>query len=93
MVEKYQMVFCPDNYNNDNEQMWSDINKFLQMLMKNKNICTVKQEDFGIIVIDYEHDDSIEPIYGVSQPIWLSPDEIENLADYRYEKDNNNNKD
>ena len=63
------MTFCPDSYNDNNEEMWADINKFLQILMKNKNICTVKQEDFGIIVIDYEHDDSIETIYGVSQPI------------------------
>lgn len=88
MVEKYQMVFCPDNYNNDNEQMWGDINKFLQMLMKNKNICTVKQEDFGIVVIDYAHDDSIEPIYGMSQPIWITPNEIEIIESHRFEKDN-----
>ena len=88
MVEKSQMVFCPDNYNDNNEKMWIDIGKFLQMLMKNNNICTVKQEDFGIIVIDYAHDDSIKPSYDVSQPIWLSPDEIDNFASYRFEKDN-----
>ena len=85
-VEKQQMTFCLDQYNSDEKAMWRDIANFVEILIRNENICTIKGEDCNVVVIDYEHDDSIN-YYGVSQPIWLSIDEIDNLAEYRSMRD------
>ena len=86
MVEKQTLIFCPDAYQGNTLDMWQDISKFLEIVIKNENICTIKQEDFGIIVVDYEHDESID-YWGVCQPLWLTPDEQEAVEQYRSMRD------
>ena len=88
-VEKQTMTFCPDQYDGKVDKMYEDISKFLQIVLKNENICTIYQEDFGIVVINYEHDDyHSNNVYGCSQPIWLTADEQDYIDDYRSTKNN-----
>ena len=77
------MTFSPDDYQNKKESMWADISKFLEILMRNRNICTIKEEDFGTIVIDYEHHDIGEIYWGCDQPIWLTEEEQEIIENHR----------
>ena len=77
------MTFSPDDYQNKKELMWADISKFLEILMRNRNICTIKEEDFGAIVINYEHHDIGEIYWGCDQPIWLTEEEQEIIDNHR----------
>lgn len=87
-AERQSMTFCLDTYKGKEEEMWKDISKFLQIILKNENICTVKQEDFGIVAIDFEHDETwSDPHWGIAQPIWLTVDEQEAIEDYRRMRD------
>ena len=81
-----EIDFCPDNYSNDTIEMWDDIKITLKVLLKNDNICTIHQEDFGIVVIKYAHNDNIGVAYGVPNPEWITPEEFELINDNR-EKD------
>lgn len=78
------MTFCKDQYNGNLDAMWQDISKFLQIILKNENLCTVHREDFDIVVIDYQHDDTNGEIaWGCDQPIWLTCEEQNQIFDQR----------
>ena len=78
------MVFCKDRYDGDLEAMWVDVAKFVQIILKNENLCVIQQEDFDTIVIQYEHDDNNSSnCFGCDQPIWLTPEEQELILDNR----------
>lgn len=88
MLNKYEtMTFCMDEYANS-EEMWKDISKFMEILLKNKNKFVVRQEENIVIVIDYQHDESYE-YYGCAQPVWLDEDEQEYLNSYEAEDTEN----
>ena len=39
-------------------------------------ICTVREDEVGIFVIEYDHDDSA---YGSPYPFWLTPEQVESI--------------
>lgn len=75
------MSFCIDDYNSV-EEMWGDISNFMRILLKNRNLFTVRQEDEIVIVIEYQHNDCGEVYWGVAQPVWLDEDEKSYLETY-----------
>ena len=82
-----ELTFDPDSYK-DIGEMWDDIKSTLKILCKNSHIYTINQEDFGIILIKYAHDESDEP-YGVPNPEWISPNEHALIKNNRMAKSNN----
>ena len=83
-AEYETMTFCPDQYSGNLDAMWQDISKFIQIILKNENLCTVRREDFDIIVIDYQHDDiNGQNAWGCDQPVWLTCEEQDQIFDQR----------
>ena len=79
-LEINTITFCPDTYENNLNSMWNDISTTLQILLKNNNICTINQEDFGIVVIKYDHDETVgDTPYGVPNPLWVTWEEEEKI--------------
>ena len=88
-----EIVFCKDDFNNNIGEMFNTIGKQLDILTKCGNICTFYADNIGmgIYVIQYEHDDrhprDDTNYYGVVNPYWLKPEEIELIEN---NIDNNN---
>lgn len=77
MSKEYnEIVFTQEQFDNDVNKMYDAIGKQIALLMKTENICVVYDDDTDIIVIEYEHNEKHD-YFGVYQPMWLSPDEIE----------------
>lgn len=77
------MTFVRDKYKNEFE-MWESISLFIQMLMINDNICTIRNEGV-VIVVEYGHNEYLD-YFGGPSPVWLEEDEQELLYSYREEK-------
>lgn len=77
------MAFIKDKYRNEFE-MWESISLFIQMLMINDNVCTIRNEG-EVIVVEYGHNEYLDHFGGPS-PVWLEEDEQELVYDYRQEK-------
>ena len=77
------MAFIRDKYKNEFE-MWESISLFIQMLMINDNVCTIRNEG-EVIVVEYGHNEYLDRFGGPS-PVWLEEDEQELVYDYRAEK-------
>lgn len=77
------MTFIRDKYKNEFE-MWESISLFIQMLMINDNICTIRNEGV-VIVVEYGHNEYLD-YFGGPSPVWLEEDEQELLYNYREEK-------
>ena len=77
------MTFVRDKYKNEFE-MWESISLFIQMLMINDNICTIRNEGV-VIVVEYGHNEYLD-YFGGPSPVWLEEDEQELLYNYREEK-------
>ena len=75
MDKPNEMTFCVGNYA-DEDDMWLEIMRFLQTLLKNEYIATVRYEDAGVYVIKYDYDDRD---MGTPMPFWLTPDEYEEM--------------
>ena len=85
MSKEYnQIVFTPEQFDNDVDKMYDAISKQIALLMKTENICVVYDDDTDIIVIEYEHNDRRD-WWGCWQPTWLSPEEIDNINIMREE--------
>lgn len=69
--------FLPDQYDDNEYIMWQDIAEFIRIMLKNKYVFVVKQEDFGIVSLEYEYADRE---FGGDYPVWLSPEEEESVA-------------
>lgn len=76
------MVFCKDNYKSpysteedSYNKMYKDVGDFLKILFKNEQVAVVYEEEIGIVVIEYEHDERRE-YYGVPNPHWCTEDEL-----------------
>lgn len=74
--EYNQIVFTRAQFDNDVYKMYEAIGKQIALLMITDNICVIYDDDKDIIIIQYEHNDKHD-YFGVHQPMWLSPDEIE----------------
>ena len=83
------MVFIRDKYKNEFE-MWESISLFIQMLMINDNICTIRNEGV-VIVVEYGHNEYLD-YFGGPSPVWLEEDEQELLYNYREEKYRNSHR-
>lgn len=77
------MTFIRDKYKNEFE-MWESISLFIQMLMINDNICTIRNEGV-VIVVEYGHNEYLD-YFGGPSPVWLEEDEQGLVYDYREEK-------
>ena len=77
------MAFIKDKYRNEFE-MWESISLFIQMLMINDNICTIRNEGV-VIVVEYGHNEHLD-YFGGPSPVWLEEDEQGLVYDYREEK-------
>lgn len=83
------MTFVRDKYKNEFE-MWESISLFIQMLMINDNICTIRNEGV-VIVVEYGHNEYLD-YFGGPSPVWLEEDEQELLYNYREEKYRNSHR-
>lgn len=80
-----RITFNPEKYKNEVE-MWKDITSFMQTLFKNEYVAVAREEDFGIIVIEYEYDQNCN-CYGVANPHWITEDEYIDILNTREAKD------
>lgn len=67
------LVFTTDAYKSES-YMWEDIARFLSTLMANEYIATIRRDEEGIFVIDYEHDESYDA-WGCENPYWMTSDD------------------
>ncbi|MBQ8043682.1 MAG: hypothetical protein IJ272_05980 [Clostridia bacterium] len=88
-----EIVFCKEDFNNNIEEMFNTIGKQLQILTQCGNICTFYADEvnMGIYVIQYEHDDRHPrddfSYFGVVNPYWLTPEEVDEVENYRNSKE------
>ena len=87
-----EIVFCKDDFDNNDNEMFRTIGEQLRILTKTQHICTFYADDagLGIYVLQYEHDDK-HPVtdtsyYGVINPYWLTPEQVEILESYEENK-------
>lgn len=66
-----RLVFSVDEYGTSDE-MWASIMKFIKILLDNRNLMTVKMEEYGIINIEYSYADES---MGTPMPYWMTPDD------------------
>ena len=68
---------CSENYNDEFE--WKEaIQDTIFLLLKNRYIMTIREEEKGIVVIDYDYDWNTG--LGERAPIWLTSSEEERLV-------------
>lgn len=80
-----RICFDPENYKNKNE-MWNDITATIQVLFKNQYVVVMREEDFGIVTIEYEYDEHINH-YGCANPYWITEEEYRDVLTAREVKD------
>lgn len=74
------LVICQDNYRNK-EGFVNAIRDTVMLLLNAGYIMTVKYEETGIVVIEYQSD---KKEWGCAYPYWLYPEEAETVV---YEED------
>lgn len=84
MLQPNKIVFSRNDYNQDRDIMYADIGKQLALLLHNKYVCKVRDDDTDIVVIEYEHDDNAD-FWGVGGLYWLDDEEAEWLKNKREE--------
>lgn len=70
-----ELVLCTEDYENESE-FQSKLSEAIMLLLGAGYICTVREDEVGIIVIEYDHDDSA---YGSPYPYWLTPEQVESI--------------
>lgn len=77
MKKVNSLVVCREDYMSK-EEFENAIKEAIKVLLDNNYIMTVKWDDkgFGIVAIDYTHDDQS---FGDYYPYWLLPEEIESV--------------
>lgn len=88
--EVNRLTVCKDEYSS-NKDFRNAVKKAVMSLLDNGYIMTVKYDlndkEMGIVVIDYNYAD--EEIGG-HYPCWLSPEEIEDIEEKRFDDDASN---
>ena len=59
------------------EQLWEKVGEQLYLLIQAGYVCVVNEEEFGIVVIEYQHNNRT---YGCAHPCWLYPQEEETVV-------------
>lgn len=76
------MVFTPNHFDSeeDRKAMWDDISTFIQVLMRQNKIATIRQEERDIIIVEYENDERLNPL-GCANPYWMTEEEYFDFVD------------
>ena len=69
-----ELVLGTEDYETESE-FQSKLSQAITLLLSAGYICTVREEEIGIIVIKYDHDGSD----GSSYPYWLTPEQAESV--------------
>jgi len=85
-----EMVFTADRYETVDE-MWEDIKRFIKLLLSNDYTMVIRDDDVDIIVIEYEHNELVEP-WGCANPHWLTEEEAYSIEQLN-KPDNKENED
>lgn len=56
------------------DEMWSDIYRFIRILMSEGYVAVIRQEEKNIVVVEYEHDERLDA-WGCANPEWVFWDE------------------
>ena len=81
--EANRISFDLENYNNDEDALFADVAKTLQILTRNGEICTFEYEDCGIYILQHNYE-SME--FGDKYPHWLNLEEYETFQQAWAEK-------
>lgn len=83
MEKNYEkMVFTPNHFDSeeDRKAMWDDISTFIQILMRQNKIATIRQEERDIIIVEYENNERLNPL-GCANPYWMTEEEYFDFID------------
>ena len=80
------LAFDLDRYDNDKDKMYTAIAKQLATLLENHYVCRVSDGDCGIVLIEFEHDNSRD-YWGSPELHWLDDGEVGLVMDYRFNKE------
>ena len=70
MTKKYEtIVFTEESFG---DKLWQKVGEQLKLLLTAEYVCVIREEEYGIIVIQFQHD---KPEWGEPAPIWLTPEE------------------
>ena len=75
MITVNEIAFSKERYDNDRDKMMIAVAKQLDVLLKNNYVCKVREDDFEVIVIEFEHDNRVFD-YGTPNLYWLTNDEM-----------------
>lgn len=77
------------------DRLWEEVANILRILTKNEEICVVYDDDVDVIVIQHEHKDKGfgGDYWGVVNPYWLEPEDVEYLESREEIEEDNDNKD
>lgn len=84
MTQTNMITFKRKDYQNDT-LLYAKVAQQIQILMEGGYICTIfdADEKGGSIVIEFEPKN---PLLGTPYPFWLTPDEVQMLAEYQSRK-------
>ena len=80
MTKNYEeIVVVNNNYEGNSweerdEKLWRDVGTQLQLLLKQDYCAAVREDETGVIVIEYNHDENKE-YWGCPRHVWISSDE------------------
>ena len=70
-----ELVICKKEFESE-DKFKSRLRDAIIVLVNSGYICTVREDEAGIIAIDYEHADQR---YGSPYPYWLTPEQWESI--------------
>lgn len=70
-----ELVLCTKDYETESE-FQNKLSEAIMLLLGAGYICTVLEDEVGIIVINYERDGHS---YGSPYPYWLTPEQAESI--------------
>ena len=74
-MNRYEtIVFAEEEFG---DRLWQAVSEQLKLLTEARYICIVKEEEVGIVVIQFQHD---RPEWGDAYPYWLYPEEEETVV-------------
>ena len=83
-----RISFDLENYDGDEDELFKDVAKTLQILTKNREICTFEYEDCGIYILMHNYSDVS---FGDSRPYWLNSEELEEFLLFKEQENDNDN--
>lgn len=74
-MNRYErIVFAEEEFG---DRLWQAVTEQLKLLAEARYICVVKEEEHGIVVIQFQYD---RPEWGCAYPYWLYPEEEETVV-------------